>query len=158
MNRKFTLGFICTFIAGELPPPFKRPIVTPFGLREAEPQHKPQHHPCHEQRVDQGDFRYEDDDARRPTVLRNPYGVFAPWRPRASGFLCVPLPWPRSSSRLVSRNISPPCKGSASLPGNASASASLSWRSAGCSIKASRRRCGARVIPIRLQPVDEVTG
>jgi len=45
-------------------------------------------------------------------------------------------------------NILTPCKGSIGSPRNVSENASLSWRYAGCSIKAAPRRCGARVIPI----------
>jgi aryl-alcohol dehydrogenase-like predicted oxidoreductase len=46
------------------------------------------------------------------------------------------------------RNILPPCNGSIGSRSNASASVSSIWRFAGCSTRASPRRCGARVIPI----------
>ena len=64
----------------------------------------------------------------------------------------------RNSSSRGSRNILPPCNGSIGSRRNVSANASFTWRSAGCSIKASPRRCGARAIPVNCEPVDEVTG
>ena len=54
----------------------------------------------------------------------------------------------RSSSSPGSRSIWPRCNGSIGSLSNASASASFTWRSAGCSTRASPRRCGARAIPI----------
>jgi diketogulonate reductase-like aldo/keto reductase len=54
----------------------------------------------------------------------------------------------RSSWSPDSRNIWPPCKGSIDSPQTVSASASFSWPSAGCSIKVSPLRYGARVVPI----------
>ena len=52
---------------------------------------------------------------------------------------------PRAPVRAISGRRG---NGSIGSLSNASANASFTWRSAGCSIKVSPRRCGARVIPI----------
>jgi aryl-alcohol dehydrogenase-like predicted oxidoreductase len=54
----------------------------------------------------------------------------------------------RNSGSPASINISPPCNGSIVSPRTISANASFTWRSAGCSIKASPRPFGAHAIPV----------
>ena len=70
--------------------------------------------------------------------------------PRSTATTCAAAI--RSFSRLDSVSISTRCRSSIASPFGASTSASFTWRSAGCSIRASLRHCGVRAIPSNSSP------